>query len=81
MIGRAFPPVKFASVLSLALLFASIAVFNVRLLGQVCVPCPEIHFERDKFVTVRGNAEYLRKSAVILKIMNVEIHLDRKSVV
>jgi hypothetical protein len=35
MIRRAFPPVKFASVLSLALLFASIAVFNVRLLGQV----------------------------------------------
>src|SRR5271169_1879703 len=35
MIGRAFPPVKLASVLSLALLFASIAVLNVRLHGQV----------------------------------------------
>ena len=34
MIGRAFPPVKLASVLSLALLFASIAVLNVRLHGQ-----------------------------------------------
>lgn len=34
MIGRAIPPVKLASVLSLALLFASIAVLNVRLLGQ-----------------------------------------------
>jgi len=34
MIGRALAPVKLASVLSLALLFASIAVFNVRLLGQ-----------------------------------------------
>ena len=34
MIGRAFQPVKLASVLSLALLFASIAVLNVRLLGQ-----------------------------------------------
>src|ERR1700722_9372978 len=35
MIGRAFPPVKLASILSLALLFASIAVLNVRLHGQV----------------------------------------------
>jgi hypothetical protein len=35
MIGRAFPPVKLASVLSLALLFASIALLNVRLHGQV----------------------------------------------
>jgi hypothetical protein len=34
MIGRALPPVKLASVLSLALFFASIAVLNVRLLGQ-----------------------------------------------
>jgi hypothetical protein len=32
MIGRTFSPVKLASVLSLALLFASIAVLNV--LGQ-----------------------------------------------
>ena len=35
MIGKAFPPAKLASVLSLALLFASIAVFNVRVHGQV----------------------------------------------
>jgi hypothetical protein len=34
MIGRTLAPVKLASVLSLALLFASIAVLNVRLLGQ-----------------------------------------------
>ncbi len=34
MIGRALAPVKLASVLSLALLFASIATLNVRLLGQ-----------------------------------------------
>src|SRR3974377_1944438 len=35
MIGRALAPVKLASVLSLALFFASIAVLNVRLPGQV----------------------------------------------
>jgi hypothetical protein len=34
MIGRALPRVKLASVLSLALLLASIAALNVRLLGQ-----------------------------------------------
>lgn len=35
MIRRALPPVKLASVFSVALLFASIAVFNIRLHGQV----------------------------------------------
>ena len=35
MIGRALPPVKLASVFSLALLLASITVLNVRLHGQV----------------------------------------------